>query len=317
MSLTLTALWAHAAWREAARVRATEVDLDHLYLGLLSIGGSAGRVLGRHGISLSSARARAREAMDADLASLGLPDATATLPPPRPLHELGEGDWKVTPRARALIDQAGRAPDTFAILVALMQEPSGTVRRLVAADGVVPQDLVPELKAGSDEAYSAEQVPVVPGLLPEPAHAFRIGTFVSSPPELVADTLADPTFLRVWAYDPDKTTVSADGRRNQLRKGSKSLTVSLACTREREGDAEVITWVTTAEDSAHAGQPITYDRFEVRPAPGGADVTRTSGRRTFGLLGRLIRPVVDRMSTWGLLHTMAATAFGIADRQDA
>ena len=36
-----------------------------------------------------------------------------------------------------------------------------------------------------------------------------------------------------------------------------------------------------------------------------------------GLLGRLIRPVVDRMSTWGLLHTMAATAFGIADRQDA
>ena len=28
MSLTLTALWAHAAWREAARVRATEADLD-------------------------------------------------------------------------------------------------------------------------------------------------------------------------------------------------------------------------------------------------------------------------------------------------
>lgn len=89
----------------------------------------------------------------------------------------------------------------------------------------------------------------------------------------------------------------------------------LSCTRTTEADAEVVTWVHTAEDTKYAGETLTYDRFEVRPAPGGSEVTRIAGRRTFGLVGRVLAPVYDLFGSWGLLHTMQAITFGIADRQ--
>ena len=67
--------------------------------------------------------------------------------------------------------------------------------------------------------------------------------------------------------------------------------------------------------AAPSGERLTYDRFEVRPAPGGSTIVRTAGRRTFGLLGRALAPVHDLFGSWGLLHTMQAITIGIADRQ--
>ena len=72
MKLSLANLWTTAAYREALRTRAPELDLDHLYLGLLAFGGSAARVLGHHGITLRSARQRVADAAASDLARLGI-----------------------------------------------------------------------------------------------------------------------------------------------------------------------------------------------------------------------------------------------------
>ncbi|MDO5534639.1 MAG: Clp protease N-terminal domain-containing protein [Propionibacteriaceae bacterium] len=310
--IQLSALWTTAAWREAARVRESEVDVEHLYLGLIAVGGAAAALLGRHGITLASARRRVREAMTEDLATLGID--VADLPSPIHFLQLGDPAWQATPRADALL-KSTTPTDTYAVLVALLQEPSGTVRRLVHADGVVPQDLVPELKQGADDPYAPESVPADDALLPRPNRAQRVRRFVSAPVDAVADAIADPALLGLWAYDPVTSQVSEGGLRNRVEKAGKTLTVTLECTRSHEEDTQVVTWVHTAQDTKYAGQRLTYDRFEVVSAPGGSEVIRTAGRRTFGVLGRLLSPVNDLFNSWGLLHTTQAITFGIADRQ--
>lgn len=49
MSMMLSSRWTSAAYLEAARVRTPEIDIDHLYLGLLAVGGQAARLLGATG----------------------------------------------------------------------------------------------------------------------------------------------------------------------------------------------------------------------------------------------------------------------------
>jgi hypothetical protein len=41
MKLTVTQAWLNASAHEAGRVGAAAIDVDHLYLGLLGIGGAA------------------------------------------------------------------------------------------------------------------------------------------------------------------------------------------------------------------------------------------------------------------------------------
>lgn len=280
--------WTTAASREAQKAGAGEVDIEHFYLGLIALGGAAAGLLGRHGITLASARARAREVVGGE---------------PGPAVPLRLG-----PRAQALVDRAS-APDTYGLLVALLQEPSGAVRRLVHADGVVPQDLAPALREGADDPYAAEPVPVEPGLLAAPARAQRVRHFVSAPTALVADALADPALLAVWAYDPAHADETITHRR-----GSTTITLRAHHTRRREGDSEVIVWIHEARDAPHAGEPLLYDRFDVSPAPGGCLMVRTSGRRRLGITGRLMAPLHDSLAGWGMVHGTRAAALAIADR---
>lgn len=309
MSFTLVALWSQASWREAARLRAGEIDLAHLYLGLIALGGSAARLLGRHGISLASARQRVREA-----------EATADAGPepglpPLTLRELGDGSWAATPRAEALIKQAGKAPDTFGILIALLKEPSGVVRRLVGADGVLPQMLVPELRLGSDDQYATERVPVDARILTGPARAHRVRLFVSAPPSRVADVLADPATLALWAVDPATSELGDGGEIVRHRRGDRNLTLRYHHKREHADGIETVTWIAEMLDTPHAGEALMYDTFTCAPAPGGTELTRVEGRRRFGLAGRLLAPLWDSFANWGMVHGMLGLSFAIADRQ--
>ena len=63
MNIKLSSLLTTASWREAARLRAAEVDLEHLYLGLIAVGGSAARLLGRHGTAGTKAGPQRRKAV--------------------------------------------------------------------------------------------------------------------------------------------------------------------------------------------------------------------------------------------------------------
>lgn len=314
MPLSLATYWPTAAWREAARVRAAEVDLDHLYLGLIGVGGEAARLLGRHGVTLSSARRHVREAMTSDLASLGLDAADVRLPPLTHSDHIGRPAIPATGPARTLMDQAAKLPDTYGALVLLLQEPSGSVRRLVAADGVAPQSLVPELKAGSEESLHAEPVPVLAGLLPGPAYAQRFAVFASVAPDALADAVADPGHLPWWAYDPDKADRGDDPAIVTHRSGRRTLTVHATVSRTSEADAEVITWLHEDAGASDHGRLLRYDRFEIRAAPGGADLAWTSGQRTFGLAGALAAPVTKRFAAWGMAHSALAIAFAAAEQ---
>lgn len=145
MSMLLTSRWTGAAHLEAARTRTTEIDVDHLYLGLLAVGGQAARILGRHGVSLTSARRRVREALIDDLATLGLQATGDVVPPPKAARELDFADWRATSRAHDLVNRAPLRKGTAAALATLIAEPSGVVRHLLVTDGVDPDQLMTEL----------------------------------------------------------------------------------------------------------------------------------------------------------------------------
>ncbi len=317
MSMMLSSRWTSAAYLEAARVRTPEIDIDHLYLGLLAVGGQAARLLGRHGVSLASARQRVRESLSDDLATLGVHAPEAVLPPPMRAVEIGGPEWRATPRAHDLVCHAKVKEGTCAVLAALIAEPSGAARRLLAADGVDPDALLAELAAEGPEPGAPERVPLDSGLLPAPARAHRIGYYLSAAPALVADTVADHSTLALWAYDPARAEVTDDGATVRHSRGRKTLTVKIGQTRHREAEREVITWTHEMLDGPHAGQPLRYDRFEVRAAPGGAELMHTAGTRSFGRLGGLIAPLTDWFSTWGMVHGAQRLGLEVADRQAA
>lgn len=312
MNITLALLWANASWREAARVGVREVDTEHLYLGLLALGGAAARLLGSHGVTLASARERVRDAQAADLRSLGI-DPDPLLLPPRQLREIGHPDLVFTPAARRIVD--ARHPDTYACLVELLKQ-ADAPRRLLAADGVLPNDLVAELKEGSDDALAAETVPPTPGLLPPPAQAQRVGRFVSTPPGRLADLLADPQSLAWWAYDPDGVEVFDGGEQVRLHKRSASFTIRFHLTRRAHGtggDAHTVTWLQEMTDGPNAGEPLRSDTFTMTAAPGGCELVHTCETRSFGALGRVIAPVTRALTGRGLTFTVTTIAYAAAE----
>lgn len=317
MSMLLVSRWTGAAHLEAARTRTTEIDVDHLYLGLLAVGGQAARILGRHGVSLSSARERVRESLTDDLNALGLDAAAAVLPPPKAARDLDFTDWRATGRAHDLVNQVKLKDGTCAALATLIAEPSGVVRRLLVADGVDPDALTAELAAVTDEPDAVERVAADPALLPPPARAARLRHYLSSPPEKVADALADPALLATWAYDPRKSEVGDGGETIRHIRGRKTMTVRVHHTRRREGDADVVTWIHELVDGPHAGQPLRYDRFAILPAPGGSELVHTAGQRNFGPLGRLAAPLFDWFSRFGMAYGAQRIGLEVADRQAA
>ena len=317
MSMLLVSRWTGAAHLEAARTRTTEIDVDHLYLGLLAVGGQAARILGRHGVSLTSARRRVRESLTDDLSALGLDAATDILPPPRAARDLDFTEWRATGRAHDLVNHVKLREGTCAALATLVAEPSGVVRRLLVTDGVDPDALTAELAAATDEPDAVERVEVDPTLLPPPARATRLRHYLSSSPGEVADAIADPALLAAWAYDPRKSEAGDGGETIRHVRGRRVLTVRIHHIRRREGDADVVTWVHEMVDGPHAGQPLRYDRFAILPAPGGSELVHTAGQRNFGPLGRLAAPLFDWFSRFGMAYGAQRIGLEVADRHAA
>lgn len=316
MSMLLTSRWTGAAHLEAARTGLAEIDVDHLYLGLLAVGGQAARILGAHGVSLASARRRVRESLAEDLSALGLDAVEAVLPPPTAARDLDFSDWQATGRAHDLVTaQAKGRGGTAAALLALIAEPSGVVRRLLTADGVDPDVLATDLADAPGEPDAVERVAADPVLLPPPARATRIRHYLSSPPDAVGDAIADPALLAAWAYDPEKAEIGDAGETIRHSRGRKKLTLRVHHTRRQDGEADVVTWIQEMVDGPHPGQPLRYDRFAIVPAPGGADLVHTGGQRSFGLLGRITAPFTGWISGLGMTYGAHRIGMEIADRQ--
>lgn len=67
-------------------------------------------------------------------------------------------------------------------------------------------------------------------------------------------------------------------------------------------------------DGRHAGQPLRYDRFEIVPATGGAELVHTAGQR-LRLPGRIVGPASARFAGLGMLYAAHRIGMEIADRQ--
>ncbi len=311
--------WQNAAWREAARLRHPEIDLDHLYLGLLAQGGAAAQLLGRHGITLTSAREAVRDLTAAELASLGIDAHTLVQPPPRStaqLHRGAVGDIPLSQRARELAVAARSVRTNLATLRALLDEPSGRVRRLLTCNGVDPDAVRAGTQVQGDDRGLAEPVEADPALLPRPHSAVRYRQYVSAAPDAVADVIADPDVLTSWAVQPEDV-MRCEGQDVRTRSGRGSEKMTLRWTVERSSgpDGPVVTWRRFITGGPHDGQPLAYDRFELRPQSSGSEVIRTQGLRTWRPLGRLLAPVTARLVGLGMPVASQNIAYAVADRE--
>lgn len=298
MTLTLANLWTLSANREAARIRAPRIDVEHLYLGLLQTGGNAARLLGERGISLASARrlVLASTGGQADLGAL----PAATLP--------------VTPEAQGLIEHALKAPGTSSLLLRLLEHPTGPVRALVESGGLRPAQLIPALDLGAIDPF----VPAVThGATPQlgtSARAHRLSWYVSASTSTVVHALRQPASLDWWAYPPARATRDEGSTVIRHRRRGTDLSVRLTLSDRREGESWIITWESAMVEGLHAGRPVTQDHFDIVRAPGGCHITRTAGRRPFGLVGRSLAPLMDQVHARTLMLAAAAITYGIIDR---
>ncbi|MBB1495657.1 hypothetical protein J4N02_00035 [Propioniciclava sp. MC1595] len=299
MTLNLANLWTTAAHREALRLRATRIDRAHLYLGLLQTGGDAARLLGTHGISLDSARTHV-------VALTGPATGPATHP---------KATLPLTPPAQALTEEALRtAPGTAALLMSLLEDPSGVVTRLVEAAGLRPAMLTAELDVTAVDPFVPTVIPGAPVELPAPARVQRLTWYVSVPGATVTDALIRPDSLDWWAYDPTRATRSGDGTTIHHHQRGGDTSVHMHPSSRQEDGASIVVWRAELVEGPRAGQLLTIDRFEIRRATGGCHITRVAARRSFGLIGRAIVPLTDRVYARTLMQAASSITYGVNER---
>lgn len=311
MKISLAVHWVNAAWHESVRVGSERIERPHLYLGMLAVGGAAARLLAQRGITLRSARdiVRARtQEQDAPSA------VNSNLPSPGGPVPLDDPSLPWEAGAKKVADKLRRSPDTYALIIGLLQDEDPTVRGLVAAAGVAPNELVAPLREGSDDAYSATRVPFDSQLLSPPAVALSMGRFVSTPASDLIEALSDPRSLAWWAYDPQTWHVSDGGERAECTQGRHHLSLRFHLTRD-DGDAGPrLRWIGESMAADTAGQAMRYDDFVVTQVAGGCEMQRTMGRRRSGPLPLFSGLFTDQLAAVAMPHTTAAIASGAARR---
>ncbi len=120
------------AQEERLRSGHPAIDVDHLFLALLVVGGPAAALLTEHGISLQRAREAVAAVHRAQVASLGI---TVPPTPPRRMQPDSEG-VEFTDRALTVMQRTDPVSYQLEILVALLDEPSGHLDQAGRAGGV-------------------------------------------------------------------------------------------------------------------------------------------------------------------------------------
>ncbi|MFC4563643.1 Clp protease N-terminal domain-containing protein [Nocardiopsis mangrovi] len=147
-----------AASGEAARTAHSEVGFEHLFLGVLTTGGPAARLLMDAGVGLAEARSAIDELLQEDLALLGI---DAPLPAAAGESEAAAPSMlPFGPRLRELADDCPHAGGDQALLVALLDDEGGRIRRLLDRLGVdtdrIRHDLGEPIETPEDSAAPAE-----------------------------------------------------------------------------------------------------------------------------------------------------------------
>ena len=132
---------------EQRRAAHPEIDVEHLFLALLGIGGPVTDALAREGVTLSTARAAFRSLHAGRLARLGVTPTTAIGDDRRIPEGSTRGGFVYRDGVRAMLENAAAArhPD-LTLFRALLDEPSGHGREVLRDLGVDPDDLLSSLE---------------------------------------------------------------------------------------------------------------------------------------------------------------------------
>lgn len=194
---TFSALWRRsqaisvAAKEEQELLGHPEIDVEHLFLALVIVGGVSSRVLEDLGVTLRDARGACARVHAEQLAPLGMEfpsmESAAAIPDP------SVGGFRWSDRGRGVMRKAELQDDDRGLLLALLEEPSGHVSRIVRQLGVS--------ETAVREAARGCRVPVSPpgaGKTPVGKHAVSFTARVPSPPAAVWALVADPDRRLEW-----------------------------------------------------------------------------------------------------------------------
>jgi uncharacterized protein YndB with AHSA1/START domain len=279
-----------------------EIDVEHLFLALVSVGGSVTDSLAKRGVTLDAARAafehiHARHLSSIGVAASGLHDADRRIP-----DGSARGGYAYRHGVRRMLEEASAAPvPDVALFRALLDEPSGHAREALR-----------ELRVDPDALDLAATPQPQPHARSDQAGEYR--RFIASAPDTVWALVSDPDRWLEWndfEFEKAETTSSGvmrayvrerrlDGKPTRARPGFRVSEFVVS----RFEPHRLIEWERSFPDADTTG-PQTL-RLTLSPRSSGTELTitfmrsrPTGGRRRVmhGLLrplARLLRPFVVR-----------------------
>jgi hypothetical protein len=281
-----------AAKEEYQRFGHPELDVEHLFLALLIVGGASGRVLGDLGVTLHNARAAAERVHAEQISSLGVTPpaslASATIPDP----QAGEIRW--SDRALKLMRHDDSTGDDRLLLTLLLDEPSGHVIRILQqldiSESVLRERMVHHVDAPAPDPSQPILAESPPGALP--ATGWQEVTYsghIPVGPELVWALVSDPSRRVEWdALFHESAVLGDDGilttSARMTRPDGKASKIKPEFRRSehvisRYNEGTLIEWETTWPDRPRS-RFVSRLRIEMRPDGTGTAIVMVQSRRT-------------------------------------
>ncbi|GAB2516590.1 Clp amino terminal domain protein [Corynebacterium atrinae] len=293
------------AEEEQRRSRHPEIDVEHLFLALLGIGGPVTEALAQRGVTIPTARS-AIEKVHADrIASLGL-----SLPISPEQHRIPPNvpgrPWAFRAGVRdMLLDAQDHPQPDVALFSSLVSEPTGVVSVALQSMGIQPGEL-------SFPAKSGEPTDGIGGR----ADTYR--RFVPASPEDVWSLLANADRWLEWNDVEFERIEKADF--GALRAFPRAKALGRAVTAEvivrRYEPPRLIEWERTFPEVAASG--IYILRISLTPAGvSGTDMTLSyftqAGSRGQKGIGHLVmRPFLQLLRPFALRNHLRNTADNIS-----
>lgn len=294
-----------AAAAEALALGHPEVDVEHLLLGLVVVGGPSARALTGAGIDLDALRRAQAQVAGQDLAALGI-----TAPAQRAVLHAGQRSAAlavpVGGRARDLLDAAPFRGDDRALLLALLDDEGRRARRLLEHLGIDVEVLRERLGGEHAPAPAARDRDGRDGQLghafaalrgPAPAGGFWIEASWSQelpvPAERVWALVGDPARRAEWDPDVTAVAVTAEGVEQLTLRSGRATTQRVVQLEPGRAVAWRRRGAGTAEVPAEATEQVLQVVLEPVGATTRVHLRLSSPGRGRGV--RLSRPLLARM----------------------
>jgi uncharacterized protein YndB with AHSA1/START domain len=279
-----------------------EIDVEHLFLALVSIGGSVTDALGDRGVTLATARDAFERLHAHRLSSLGIVLPAARAGTRRIPEGNARGGFVYREGVRKILELASnQSHQDVALLTALIEEPSAHIDEVLQELGVDADELV---LSASQMAGRADRR--------EPSTEYR--RFVAAAPDTVWAMVSDPDRWMEWnafefdRAEPDENGIvkallldrQPNGRATRVRPEFRISEFVIS----RFEPPRLIQWERSFPGT---GQPATQSlRLSIAPDNSGTELTLsfhhtgpTSGQRSLATwalrpLAKLARPLVVR-----------------------